>query len=310
MLDLRRLRLLREVDRRGSIAAAAQALSFTPSAVSQQLTKLEREVGVQLLERGPKSVELTDAGRDLVARADDILARVAEAEAELRAHAHASGKATLRLGSFPTAAATIALPAVALLRHTRPGVDVVVTETDPLISLGRLKAGELDAALLFEYDFVPLPDDEDVAYEQVLEEPILLVLPKAHPAARRRSVPLADLADEAWIHSTPRSSCHPFTRRACQDAGFEPRIAFHFDDYQAMQTLVAGGAGVALAPEMALKAPHPGVEVRPIAFRGPTRRVYSAHLVASATPLVEELVRALRETAAVREVGVPARVYG
>jgi DNA-binding transcriptional LysR family regulator len=310
MLDVRRLRLLCEVDRRGSIAAAAQALAFTPSAVSQQLAKLEREVGVQLLDRGPRSVALTEAGRALVARADEILARVAEAEGELRTLAHASGSATLRLGSFPTAAATIALPAVALLRRDRPQVEVTVTESDPLISLGRLKAGELDAALLFEYDFVPLPGDDAVEFEEVYEEPLLVVLPKGHAAARRRSVALVELADEAWIHSTPRSSCHPFTRRACRAAGFEPRIAFHFDDYQAMQTLVAGGAGVALAPEMALATPHPGVEARPIAFRGPRRRIYSAHLPATATPLVRELVAALREAASRGGTRVSARVYG
>src|SRR5919109_2466788 len=196
MLDVRRLRLLREVERRGSIAAAAQALAFTPSAVSQQLAKLEREVGVRLLDRGPRSVVLTDAGRALVARADEILDLVAEAEGELRALAHASGSATLRLGSFPTAAATIALPAVAVLHRDRPDVEVTVTEADPLIALGRLKSGELDAALLFEYDFVPLPEGDAVAFEEVLEESLLVVLPKGHPAARRRSVALAYLADE------------------------------------------------------------------------------------------------------------------
>jgi DNA-binding transcriptional LysR family regulator len=309
MLDVRRLRLLREVEHRGSIAAAAQALAFTPSAVSQQLVKLEREVGVALLERGPRSIELTPAGRRLVSHADEILARVAEAESELRALAHESGSATLRLGSFPTAAATLALPALDLLRRTRPEVEVTVTEADPLVALGRMKAGELDAALLFEYDFVPLPR-EGFELELLLEEPFFVVLPRGHVAARRRSVALADLADESWLQSTRRSSCHPFTLRACRAAGFKPRIAFDVDDYQAMQTLVAGGGGVAMAPEMALATPHPGVEVRPIAFRPPRRRIYSAHVAAASTPLVHELLAALRTAAGVRNTGAPARVYG
>jgi DNA-binding transcriptional LysR family regulator len=308
MLDVRRLRLLREVDRRGSIAAAAQALAFTPSAVSQQLAKLEREVGVSLLDRGPRSVCLTEAGRALVARADDILARVAEAEHELRALAHEAGSGTLRLASFPSAAAEIALPAVDLLRSRYPAVEVMVTETDPLVALARLKAGDVDAALLFEYDLVPLPTEEGVELTLLVEEPLYVVLPRGHRAAGRRSVALADLADEAWIQSTPRSSCRPFTVRACRAAGFEPKIAFDFDDYQAMQNLIAGGAGVAMAPEMALQTPHPGVEVRPIAFRPPKRRIYAAHVTAAATPLVNELLAALREAVAGRGAGVAATV--
>jgi DNA-binding transcriptional LysR family regulator len=308
MLDVRRLRLLREVDRRGSIAAAAQALAFTPSAVSQQLAKLEREVGVPLLDRGPRSVRLTEAGRALVARADDILARVAEAENELRALAHEAGSGTLRIASFPTAAAAFALPAVDLLRSRHPAVEVTVTEADPLVALARLKAGDLDVALLFEYDFVPLPAEDGIELTLLREEPLYLVLPRGHRATRRSSVALADLADDPWIQSTRRSSCRPFTERACRAAGFEPRIAFDFDDYQAMQNLVAGGAGIALAPEMALTAPHPGVEVRPVAFRPPNRRIFAAH--ATATALVEELVGALRQVAATRAEGVAARVYG
>lgn len=307
MLDARRLRLLREVAQRGSIAAAAQALSFTPSAVSQQLAKLEREVGVRLLERGPRSVRLTEAGSALVAHAEVILERLADAEADLRALAQKNG-GTLRLASFPSAAAKIVLAAFEALRRRCPEAKVTVTESDPLVSLARLKAGEIDVALLFEYDYVPLPEDEAIELTLLLEEPLRVVLPRGHPATRRRSVRLEELAEEPWIQSTRRSSCHPFTVRACRAAGFEPRIAFDFDDYQAMQNLVAGGAGLALAPEMALETLNPGVEVRPVAFRGPTRRIYAAHRAAKAAPLVATMIDALREAAAPE--GVQARVYG
>src|SRR5204862_3366205 len=131
-------------------------------------------------------------------------------------------------------------------------VEVRVIESDPLVSLTRLERGELELAVLFEYDHVPLPETENVERTLLLEEPFLAVLPSNHPAARQRAVRIADLADDTWIQSTPRSSCHPFTARACRAAGFEPRIGFEFDDYQALQSLVAARAGVALAPEMAL----------------------------------------------------------
>jgi DNA-binding transcriptional LysR family regulator len=144
------------------------------------------------------------------------------------------------------------------------------------VSLGRLEHGELDVALLFEYDYVPLPEREEVELVLLLEEPFRVVLPADHPAARQRAVRLVDLADATWICSTPRSSCHPFTERACRAAGFAPRIGFAFDDYQAMQNLVGAEAGVALAPEMAVRTLQPGVATRPIAFQAPRRRIYAA----------------------------------
>jgi len=114
------------------------------------------------------------------------------------------------------------------------------------------------AALVAGHDYVPLPSDTRVVYEALLEEPLRVVLPAGHPLAQRRAVRLADLAGETWIRSTPRSSCHPFTERACRAAGFEPRIRFEFDDYAAMQNLVASGAGVALAPDPGPHPPEPG----------------------------------------------------
>jgi DNA-binding transcriptional LysR family regulator len=304
MLDVRRLRVLREVALRGSIAGAAESLRFTPSAVSQQVAKLEREAGIALVERGPRSVSLTAAGWRLVEHAEAILERLSAAESELRELAGSPPE--LRVGANTTAAVSIIPDALARFAAVRPDVEVTVAESDPLISLARLCARELDLAIVFEYDHVPLPDDPRVALEPLLEEPMRIVLPASHPVARRRAVRLLDLADETWIRSTPRSSCHPFTERACRAAGFDPRIRFEFDDYAAMQSLVASGAGVAFAPDMGLTRVNPGVAVRPIAF-GPKRRVHAALRAGEGGSAgIPEMLAALRESVAAREPLFPA----
>ncbi|HSC93290.1 MAG TPA: LysR family transcriptional regulator [Gaiellaceae bacterium] len=271
---MERLRVLREVVRAGSISGAARALAYTPSAVSQQLAKLERETGATLLVRSSRGVRPTDAGEALARRADDILGRLADAEAEVRAVAGLPRP--LRVGSFPTAGASILPPALRSLARASPDVEVRVEQLDPLEGLARVASGDLDLALLYEYDHVPLPVDPRAELTRLLEEPLRVVLRADHPATRATAVVLADLAGETWLSSSPRSSCHPFTERACLAAGFRPRIGIGFDDYTAMQALVAAGMGVAFAPDSALDRPHPGVAIRPVAFQGPTRRIYAA----------------------------------
>jgi DNA-binding transcriptional LysR family regulator len=278
MLDVRRMRVLREVASRGSIAAAAQALSFTPSAVSQQIAALEREAGVALVERGPRSVRLTEAGRTLVAHTDELLVRLQTAESEIHAIAGLRS-GTLRVASFPTAFATIMPGAISEFRRRHPGVELTLTESDPGTSFARLKAGEFDLALVYEYDFVPLPADESVELVHLMDDPVNVLLPRTHPAARRRAVRLIELADESWITSTPRSSCHAFVRRACNAAGFEPELRMQSDDHGVWQGLVAAGVAVALVSELSLPILHPAVVVRPVAPRPLGRRIYAAHRV-------------------------------
>jgi DNA-binding transcriptional LysR family regulator len=207
MLDVRRMRVLREVAERGSIAAAAQALSFTPSAVSQQIATLEREAGVALVERGARSIRLTEAGRALVEHTDGILASLEAAEADIQAIAGVRG-GMLRLASFPTAYATIMPAAIGEFRARHPEVELTLTEADPLMSIARLKSGELDLALLYEYDYVPLPEDDSVERFALADDPIRVLLPNGHRHARRRAVPLDALAEERWITSTraPRAT--------------------------------------------------------------------------------------------------------
>jgi DNA-binding transcriptional LysR family regulator len=296
MLNVERLRVLREVVRAGSISGAARALAYTPSAISQQLTKLERETGATLFVRSSRGVRPTEAGLALERRADEILVRLADAEAEVRELA--GRPRPLRIGSFPTAGASILPPALQSLARSHPDVEVHVEQLDPLEALGRVGAGDLDLALLFEYEHVPLPGDERVVRTPLLVEPLRVVLRADHPAARATQVVLADLADETWLSSSGRSSCHPFTERACLAAGFRPRIGLGFDDYAAMQGLVAAGLGVAFAPDSALARPHPGVAIRPVAFRPPTRRISAAvHAAAPPHPGRDALLHGLTAAA-------------
>lgn len=304
MLDVRRLRVLREVALRGSIAAAAESLRFTPSAVSQQVAKLEREAGAALVERGPRSIRLTPAGWRLVEHAEAILERLAAAEAELRELDGAPP--VLRLGANTTAAVGIVPDSLRRFIGVRPDIEVTVLEADPLLTLARLRVRELDLGIVFEYDHVPLPSDSRIELEVLLEEPLRIVLPAGHPVATRRAVRLLDLSEETWISSTSRSACHPFTERACNAAGFEPAIRFEFDDYTAMQSLVASGAGVAFAPDLGLTRLHPGVVARPIAF-GPKRRLLAAYRGSESVAAgIPEMLVALRETVRDREPLFPA----
>lgn len=301
MLDVRRMRVLREVANRGSITAAARSLSFTPSAVSQQIAVLEREAGVALVERGPRSIRLTEAGHALVTHTDEVLARLQAAELDIQAIGTLR-RGTLRVASFPTAYATIMPVAISEFRRRHPTVELTLTEADPHTSLNRLRMGDLDLALIYEYDFVPLATDEAVELVHLLDDPINVVLPRSHPSARRAVVQLEELAGDSWITSTARSSCHAFVRRACKAAGFTPQVTMESDDHGVWQGLVAGGVGVALASELSLPTLLPNVVARPV---GPTplgRRVFAAHRVGAArAPAVAAMLEILREAVAARE---------
>ena len=305
MLDVRRLRTLREVAIHGSISAAARSLNFTASAVSQQLARLEREAGVALLERGPSSVRLTEAGRVLVEHTEAILALLHEAEAEMRATAHLRGGA-LRVASFPSAAATILPPALTWFSAADPSVSVTLVESDPATGASGVKAGDYDVALAWEYDFVPAPLGKGLTRVPLLDDPIYVLLPAEHPGAAAAAVDLADLAETPWITSTPRSSCNPFTRRACRAAGFEPRVVAETDDHRALQRLVAEGVGAALESELSLRDLRSDLAVRPLA--SPLkRRIFAVHRVDAAAATVA-FVEVLSNAAKPRLKAVPDTV--
>lgn len=298
MLDVRRLRILHQVAVHGSLAAAARSLAFTPSAVSQQLGALEREAGVALLERDGRGVRLTDAGSALVARTETILGELARAEADIAAVSE-SRAGVLRIGAFPSAGFGLVPAAVVLLAASFPAVELRLVELEPEESLPRLRLGELDLALVFECDHVPLRLDAGFETETLAREPMLLIdalEPGAPDDPRPTAVDLAGVAGRAWIAPRPGSAIHEFTLRACQAAGFEPRIASIWNDFRVVQTLVATGLGVAFVPRLAI-SPNPSVRMD-IVRGAPGRRIVAAWRAGTARePLVEAVAQALRTAA-------------
>src|SRR5689334_2816165 len=238
MLDVRRMRVLREVAQRGSFSAAAEALSFTQSAVSQQIAALERETGTVLVQRSARGVRLTEAGEALVRHTDAILARLAEAEAELEAIAGLRG-GRVRMASFESAGATLMPLAIATFRRRHPAVELSLALAEPDDSVPKLKSGELEIALAFDAPGLAVGGDHAIERVHLIDDPLYLALAADHPLAQKRTLRLADLAGEPWIEGTPNCACSAMTRRACERAGFTPRIAFESDDYAAIQGFVA-----------------------------------------------------------------------
>src|SRR3712207_2035537 len=202
MLDVRRLRVLREVAVRGSFSAAAESLSFTQSAVSQQIAALEREAGTILVQRSARGVRLTEAGEALVRHTDAIMARLTEAEAELEAIAGLRG-GRLRMAAFESAAATIMPVAIARFTQQHPAVELSMSLLEPEEAVAALKAGDVDLAVTFGSGKREDREGDGVTHHHLLEDPMYLVLPPDHPLARKRGIRLADLASEPWIGGAP-----------------------------------------------------------------------------------------------------------
>ncbi|MCL4078078.1 LysR substrate-binding domain-containing protein [Coriobacteriia bacterium Es71-Z0120] len=297
MLNVNRLRLLREVAARGTIAAAADALFLTPSAVSQQLALLEREAKVPLLERVGRRVQLTPAGRALVEDAERIFAEIERAEAHLDAYAHGL-LGPLRTCAFPTAARAVLVPALAKLKAEHPDLAVSMVDLEPEQSLPMLKAGELDVVVTYSFD--RLPERLDPATERFLlfSEPISIALPADHPRTAG-DLRVADLSQEQWIVGHDGSSFLEVVVRICNDAGFDPRVDLHSNDYQVILAAVQAGLGVAIVVPTALFADYPGVVVREPVDVPMRRHVHAVVRNGSAErPAISAALEALRSAAA------------
>jgi molybdate transport repressor ModE-like protein len=293
MLDVRRLRVLREVTARGSFSAAAESLHLSQSAVSQQIAVLEREVGLPLLERTSGGPKLTAAGETLMEHGDAVICRLEEAEREIAQIAGLEG-GRLRLASFPTASATLMTRALSVFRQRFPKVELLFSEYEPEDSFPGLKRGELDLAVVFDYPTFPLDFSRDVEAELIYEEPMRLALPPGHPLAAAKSVRVEDLAEEDWLCGALPSSCRDLVLGLCRDAGFEPRISFRSDDYEVLKGFVAGGLGVTILPELA--GGHPGIELRSVRGEKPTRRVWAVTRESEARPpAAEQMLGIVRE---------------
>lgn len=321
MLDVRRLQLLCDLSRLGTIAAVAQAHGYTPSAVSQQLSALEREAGVPLLERSGRRVALTAAGRVLVQHGDPVLAALERAGAAL-AQLAGGLSGPLRIGAFPTAVRTLLPPALVALGRAHPGLELRVTELDPVAVPGALRERRLDVGLLHEYDGVPVQPDPGLDTVRLLDETVYLAVPAADAldpdadatadasgaaadpttadpttaaAPARLDDRVAEYADAPWILAGPGTLCRTATLLVCRAAGFTPRARHHADDFATVLALVAAGQGVSLVPGLAAADAPPGVRLLPLATRRRTRIAYRRG--AAEHPAIAACVHALQDAA-------------
>jgi DNA-binding transcriptional LysR family regulator len=278
MLDLRRLRLLRELDERGTIAAVAEALRFTPSAVSQQLAVLERETGVALIERAGRGVRLTDAARVLVGHAAVLIDRAEQAEADL-AGALGEPAGRVRIAAIQSISLTIAPGALADLATTAPRLRVELIEAEPEHALPALLLSDFDVVLADEWPDQPRPRLPGIDRHDLLIDPIRIALPADHSAAQANpvSVRIQDLAAEPWVSSAPGMGWHDITTRICRQHGsFEPDIRHRTNDALVGLGLVSRGLAVMVIPRLSTTEPHPGVAIREIHGTALTRTIFAA----------------------------------
>jgi DNA-binding transcriptional LysR family regulator len=317
MLDVTRLRVLVAVARHGSVTAAAHALNYAQPSISHHIARLEAETGARLLQRAGRGVRLTDAGRLLAERAEEIIGRLDAAEAELAAHVGLR-EGRVRLAAFPSALGTIVPAAAAQLEEQTPGMDLMLTEAEPPEALRMLRAGYVDVALVFQHYQAGTDPAPPVAAEEdgtrgrlLLDEPVHLVTAaRAGDDAAPGRPELADYAGHRWIAGCER--CRSYLLRQCAQAGFTPKVAFTTDDYVAVQALVAAGLGVTTLPGLCLRAArHPGITVTELP--GARRHVFAVTYGDPPDPpatarLLEVLTRAAAEP--IPAAAGPARALG
>lgn len=297
-ITLRQLRTIREVEARGSLAAAADALGYTPSAISQQLAALEKAAGVPLLERVGRGVRLTEAGRELVRHAQGVLAKVEEARAAVE-EIVSEPRGDVHVALFATVATALLPQVLRLLAKRHPELRVRSQHLDPDDALDALAAGSLDMAVILDYPHAPTARPDGLERHLLLQEPFRLVAAADDPLPGR-AVELSDLKDRPFLAPPPQGSCGRCILQACRDAGFEPEVVHELEEYSAMLRLVAAGAGVALVPDLGLIDAPPTVRVLDLA-RPVYRNVEIAYREASGRrPATRAVVDAFTEAAARR----------
>jgi DNA-binding transcriptional LysR family regulator len=282
MFDVKQLRVLKAVADHGSFSAAADALSYSQPAISQQVAALEKRAGTTLVDRGSRGVRLTDAGQALVEHAEVVIARLAAAEAELEAIAGIRG-GRVRLASFPTAGASLLPPAVAEFTTRHPDVELSFVEREPEEAAQMLRGAELEIAIVFDYDLLTGQEFErfyeGIEMRRLVDDPMYLALPRDHALARKRRVSLDDVADETWIQeSGAHSWCGGFHEAVCAQAGFSPKVGFRSDDYNVVQGLVAAGVGISLLPGLSLTNVREDIVIRSLGPQAPARQIAAGTL--------------------------------
>ncbi|WP_374535412.1 LysR substrate-binding domain-containing protein [Micromonospora aurantiaca (nom. illeg.)] len=265
-LDLRRLRFLREFEERGTMAAVAAALGYSPSTVSQQLALLEKAAGVRLLGRAGRGVRLTEAGHVLARHARVLLSAAEAAEADLAA-LDCDVRGSVRAGGLQSAARRLLVPAVARMRAEHPRVRVEIFELELEQSLPGLRLGTVDLVIGDEYDSQPRPRPAGLRFTLLLEEPLRLVLPAAHPLAGHGGhVAVTDLRSEVWTASAEGTGHHAMVVGTCRRlGGYEPDLRHRSSDADVQLELVRAGAAVALMPALTLPDADPALAIRGIA---------------------------------------------
>jgi DNA-binding transcriptional LysR family regulator len=295
-MDLRRLRILRQLAERGTLAAAATALGYTPSAISQQLAVLEKEVGVRLLDKAGRGVRLTDAGRLLSEHAGVLLAAADAARADLAALA-GEVRGTVRAGGLQSGTRRVLIPAVARMRTEHPQVRVEVSELELEQALPELRLGSLDLVISDEYDGHPRPRPAGLVFAPLHEEPLRLVLPAGHPRARRPgAVAVTDLRDAVWVASATGTGHHDVVIGACRAlGGYEPDIRHRSNDADVQLELVRTTGAVALMPPLALPPADPALAVRDIAEADVRRRLMVITRDGPAPPALTAFLAAIHD---------------
>ncbi|GAA2567764.1 LysR family transcriptional regulator [Winogradskya consettensis] len=299
MIDVRRLVVLREVARQGSFNRAATVLRITPSAVSQQISGLERTLGTAVVRRSTRGVELTEAGRVLADASDSITAELAYAQ-NLIERLTGGERESLTVATFTSGGQRLLPAALTRFAAERPGVELTVLETEPEDSLPLVREGAADLALAYHFDG-PAPvrprDRSGLIWAPLLDDPMWIVLPAGHHLAGRESVALADLAQERWVHGC--LSIDELLAHYAALAGFEPRVACRGTDYVFAQSLVRAGVGISMIPQIALTAEQGGLVMMPLEQPCPSRFVGIVTARRTrANPLAELLVRTLNDTVA------------
>ncbi|MFG2496920.1 LysR family transcriptional regulator [Streptomyces sp. NPDC048441] len=302
--DIKKLQILRTLSERGTVTATAQALRMTPSAVSQQLSNLAKQLGVPLLEAHGRRVRLTDAAHLVLRHTEAVFAQLELADAELAAYTQGEA-GEVRVGAFSTAVPALVVPAVRALRAAAPGIFVRVRETEAAEAYELLAAGEVDVALSLAVTAPASPDaDTRFTRESLLADPLDVALPGGHPLAAEEGLRLADLAAEPWIFggSGPWSD---ITRAACEGAGFDPEQAHSASGWTAILAMVEAGMGVALVPRMAAVR-RDGVVMRALTADSPRRHVVAAvRRGAAGGAAVGRVLTALRDAVPTRGADLP-----
>jgi molybdate transport repressor ModE-like protein len=309
MIDGRRLRVLLHVARAGSLAGAASELGYTPSAVSQQIRALERELGTPVVERRGRTIALTEPGKALARHAQRIVEQLGAAQAEVEAIAGLNS-GVLRFGWFSTAGATLVPQAVARFRRRHPDVELVLEEGDPDRCAHALRDGELDLAVLYEFRLDP-PLPAELRLTPLLEDRLHVALPPTHRLAHRKRIRMPELAGDTWIQGVRHGTTLATLPAACREAGVEPRIAFQTDNPIAWQGLVAAGVGVAVIPQLAIPSARPDIAIRELDAPSLVRNVSSAQPPGRYTPpAAEAMTQLLGEVAEELEDEIGQRAMG